>query len=177
MENNLLNIDDIIKIAVKEGVKSYKKEIEKENRRCDTTNIIRKFLESYRRTKAMLKNDFKFSHEQKIEIRWSFLEDLMGIKNCISKTENFIDLIELKRCKNQYIVDSLDKALELYKEECIKSNDDEAYRRYREIYALYISDNIKTINDIAIDENISKKTVYKDINIVCNILKMYLIGE
>ena len=63
--------------------------------------------------------------------------------------------------------------LKLYKKECNESASEEDKRRCRELCALYIDDNKKSVLQIAEEEMVSDKTVYKDIGIACKILTVY----
>ena len=73
-------------------------------------------------------------------------------------------------------IQMIDRAMELYKKEADKSSSDEFRRRYRELYAMYIGDEVLTVKDIAENESISEKIVYRDLGIACNIVSVYLLG-
>jgi hypothetical protein len=94
----------------------------------------------------------------------------------IEKSENRIKSFEAKRKRDLFEIQSIDKALSLYKEEVDNSDSDEAKRRYRELYSMYIDDKIHSIAEIAEIENISEKIVYRDLGIACKIISVYLIG-
>ena len=94
----------------------------------------------------------------------------------VEKSEDRIKSFELKRKRDMFEIQSIDKALSLYKQEVDNSTSDEAKRRYRELYAMYIDDKVYTVTEIAEIENISEKIVYRDLGIACKILSVYLIG-
>ena len=59
----------------------------------------------------------------------------------------------------------------MYREECEKSGSEEAKRRYRELSMMYLDEKKPyTVQEISEVENISDKTVYKDIGIACGIV-------
>lgn len=82
----------------------------------------------------------------------------------------------LKREEDLYCVFRIEKATEMYREECEKSGSEEAKRRYRELSMMYLDEKPYTVQEISEVENISDKTVYKDIGIACGIVAIYLLG-
>lgn len=136
-------------------------------------------LKSYRRMKATLDEEIEFTEEEKIELRWKFVEDLLdkNISNEIfDKSEKIVVASETKRRENLYAIQCIDHAIELYKKECDKTTSEEIKRRYREVYAMYIAPEQKSVIEIADEEGVSEKTVYKDLDISCKILSAYLLG-
>jgi hypothetical protein len=134
-------------------------------------------LDSYRRIKATLSEETEFSEEEQIELRWKFLEDLMGnAKNVVTKSERTIEDTEKRRQEDLYCVYRIEKAIEMYHEECEKSGSEEAKRRYRELRMMYLDEKQYSVSEIAEVEKVSDKTVYKDIGIACGIVAVYLLG-
>ena len=180
----VLSQDELNQIAVvasQEAVKVFQNEQKKAERRRakneDKVKRTKKMLSSYRRMKATLSEEAVFTEEEKIELRWKFIEDLMG--NSISqagKSEQGAIDSEKKRQENLYCIHCIESAVRLYGEECEKSSSEEGKRRYRELYSMYISDTPSTVQEIAAEENVSEKTVYKDIGIACSIIAVYLLG-
>lgn len=181
-----LTQDDLNRFAAmcaREGAKAYKVEQEKERKKKakqeDKVRQTKKMLSSYRRLKAKLQDDDteEFTEEEKIELRWKFLEDLMGsAKDVVTKTERTVIDTEKKLQEDRYCLHRIETAIKLYEEECNKTSSEEAKRRYREVYAMYIDDVALTVQEIAEIENVSEKTVYKDIGIACSIIAVYLLG-
>lgn len=174
-------IDNITATASKVAVDAYKRERAKEDKKKEREeNKIKKtkkLLGSYRRIKSTLSDGEKFSAEEQIEIRWKFIEDLMGnSKEIAGKSERTIKDAERKREEDLYCVFRIEKAVEMYREECEKIGSEEAKRRYRELNMMYLSDTHYTVQEISEIENISDKTVYKDLGIACSIVAIYLWG-
>lgn len=75
-------INQIAAIGAKEGVRAYKEEQKKEERRRKKEDSkvrkTKKLLSSYRRIKATLSDGEQFTPEEQVELRWKFIEDLMG---------------------------------------------------------------------------------------------------
>lgn len=174
-------LNQIAAIASRAGVKAYKdekaKNEKKKSRNEDKVRRTKKMLSSYRRMKATLSEEREFTEAEKIELRWRFIEDLMGNSNeLVSKSETVIIDQEKKRQENLYCIQSIENAIRLYQEECEKSSSEEGKRRFRELYAMYIADEAKSVKEIAETENISEKIVYRDLGIACKIIAVYLLG-
>lgn len=178
----LLTQDELNKLATlasKEAVAAYKAECRKaESRRSnEKVSITKKKLASYRRVKASLAETEEFTEDEKIEFRWMFVEDLMGSAHeVMTKSEDTVISIEKKRKKDLFELQSIDRAIELYRAEAERSASEEFKRRYREVMARYIDEEEKSIAEIAKAEGITEKTVYKDIGIACKIIATYLLG-
>ncbi len=177
----LNEINRIAEIAGKEAVKIFRDEqVKAERKRAKEEDKVRKtkkMLRSYRRIKATLSEEAEFTEEEKIELRWKFIEDLMGNqKGAVTKSERTIEDTEKRRQEDLYCVYRIEKATELYREECEKSGSDEAKRRYRELSMMYLEEREYSVKEISEVENISDKTVYKDIGMACAIVAVYLLG-
>ena len=174
-------INNIVAIAADEGIKSYREEQRKaevkKKRENNKVKKTKKLLSSYRRIKATLSDGEQFTPEEQAELRWKFIEDLMGNSREIAgKSERTIKDTERKREEDLYCVFRIEKATEMYREECEKSGSEEAKRRYRELSMMYLDEKPYTVQEISEVENISDKTVYKDIGIACGIVAIYLLG-
>ena len=174
-------INQIAAIAGKEAVQTFRAEqakVEKKRAREENkVNKTKKMLSSYRRIKATLSDEARFTEEEQIELRWKFIQDLMGnARETISKSERIIQNGEKRRQEDLYYVYHIEKAIELYHEECEKSGSEEAKRRYRELHMMYLEDKEYTVQEISQVEKVSDKTVYKDLGIACGILAVYLFG-
>ena len=97
-------------------------------------------------------------------------------KEIAGKSERTIKDAERKREEDLYCIFRIEKAVELYQEECEKNGNEEAKRRFRELKMMYLDETFYTVQEIAELESISDKTVYKDIGIACGILAIYLLG-
>ena len=138
-------INQIAAIGAKEGVRAYKEEQKKEERRRKKEDSkvrkTKKLLSSYRRIKATLSDGEQFTPEEQAELRWKFVEDLMGnTREIAGKSERTIKDTERKREEDLYCVFRIEKATEMYREECEKSGSEEAKRRYRELSMMYLDE-------------------------------------
>lgn len=174
-------INEIAAIAGKEAVHIFRTEQAKaEKKRAkeeDKVKKTKKMLSSYRRIKATLSDEAEFTEEEQIELRWKFIQDLMGnAKETVSKSERTIQDEEKRRQEDLYCIYRIEKATEMYREECEKSGSDEAMRRYRELSMMYLEEKQYSVKEISEVENISDKTVYKDLWMACEIVAVYLLG-
>ena len=75
-------INQIAAIAGKEAVQTFRAEqLKAEKKRDREENKVKKtkkMLGSYRRIKATLSDESVFTEEEQIELRWKFIQDLMG---------------------------------------------------------------------------------------------------
>lgn len=156
-----------------EQIKAEKKQAREENKVKKT----KKMLSSYRRIKATLSDEVEFTEEEQIELRWKFIQDLMGnVRETVSRSERTIKDEEKRRQEDLYCIYRIEKATEMYREECKKSGSEEAKRRYRELSMMYLEEKAYTVQEISEVEKISDKTVYKDLGIACGIVAVYLLG-
>lgn len=174
-------INQIAAVAGKEAVQTFRAEqVKEEKKRAREENKVKKtkkMLKSYRRIKATLSDEAEFTEEEQIDLRWKFIQDLMGkARETVSRSERVIKDEEKRRQEDSYCIYRIEKATEMYREECEKSGSEEAKRRYREFSMMYLEEKEYTVQEISTVENVSEKTVYKDIGIACGIVAVYLLG-
>lgn len=174
-------INQIAAVAGKEAVQTFRAEqVKAEKKRAREENKIKKtkkMLRSYRRMKVTLSDETEFTEEEKVELRWKFIQDLMGSeREAVSKSERVIQDGEKRRQEDLYCIYRIEKATEMYREECERSGSEEAKRRYRELSMMYLEDREYSVQEISQVENVSDKTVYKDLGIACGIVAVYLLG-
>ncbi len=174
-------INRIAAVAGKEAVRQFRAEqVKSDKKRAREENKAKKtqkMLSSYRRIKATLSDEAEFTEEEQIELRWKFIQDLMGnAREMVSKSERTIKDEEKRRQEDSYCIYRIEKATEMYREECEKSGSEEAKRRYRELSMMYLEEKQYSVQEISEVENVSDKTVYKDLGIACGIVAVYLLG-
>lgn len=169
----------IAEIASNSAISFYKEETRKAEKQRKSNQIkkIKEQLAGYRRIKKALEDEKEFTETEKAEYRWKFVEDLMGNANgYTSRSERIIADEEKRRQENLYSMYRIESAIKLYKEECNLSSNEEDKRRFRAIQAMYMDDVPMTVEEIAESENVSEKTVYRDLGIAYQILAIYLYG-
>ena len=174
-------INQIAAVAGEEAVKRFRAEqVKSDKKRAREENKVKKtkkMLSSYRRIKATLSDEAEFTEEEQFELRWKFIQDLMGsVRETVSRSERTIKDEEKRRQEDLYCIYRIEKATEMYREECEKSGSEEAKRRYRELSMMYLEEKQYSVQEISEVENVSDKTVYKDLGIACGIVAVYLLG-
>ena len=174
-------INQIAAVAGEEAVKRFRAEqVKSDKKRAREENKVKKtkkMLSSYRRIKATLSDEAEFTEEEQIELRWNVIQDLMGsVRETVSRSERTIKDEEKRRQEDLYCIYRIEKATEMYREECEKSGSEEAKRRYRELSMMYLEEKQYSVQEISEVENVSDKTVYKDLGIACGIVAVYLLG-
>ena len=174
-------INQIAAVAGKEAAQTFRAEqVKAEKKRAREENKVKKtkkMLSSYRRIKATLSDEAEFTEEEQIELRWKFIQDLMGsAREAVSKSERVIQDGEKRRQEDLYCIYRIEKATDMYREECERSGSEEAKRRYRELSMMYLEDREYSVQEISQVEKVSDKTVYKDLGIACGIVAVYLLG-
>lgn len=172
-------LSSIAEMAAEKAVESYRAEEKKIQKKRDneSVRITKQKLAAYRRLKASLAETEEFTDDEKIELRWAFVKDLMGSGlEVIGRAENRIRSVENRRKRESFEVQLIEKAMDLYRKEAEKSTTEEEKRRYRELYAAYIDEVPMSIKEIADTERISEKIVYRDLGIATQILSVYLLG-
>lgn len=176
-----VNIKDLGVFAKKVGIEAANRVIfelnkkkELEEKKHNPVKIAKRMLEGYRRLKNTIKEDIQDSKVEAIGYYWKYLEELIGKPENKIITERVVYDKEKKLQYNRYKLNRIEHALSLYRKECEASGKEEVKRRYRIIDYIYVNKNRLNVNEIAIKEGISPKTVYKDIDIACNVLAVYL---
>lgn len=178
-------LNSIVELASSKGsevaIETFRKEKEKLqksiSKQHDHVARAKRMLAGYRRVKAALREEEELTVDEIRDLRFNFLKDLMETPmsdEC--RTENIVKDKIKSRKKNLYSIHCIEKALELYRAECERSDSEEDKRRFRELYLFYIAEDGKSVVQIAEEENVSEKTVYKDINISCAIMATYMLG-
>lgn len=132
-----------------------------------------KALESYRIVKKMLSE--QYTPDEQARFRFEFISDLMG-SDYKKEPDRVILEEEMRVKKNSVAIRKIENALRLWEEDIVSQEKPEENRRLRLIRARFIDDYQMTIEEMAKTENISEKTVYKDIGIGVHRMAKYL-GE
>ena len=87
-----------------------------------------------------------------------------------------VDSIRRSAARTRIMIDHIEAMLEAYRQESLKSKNEEAHRRYRVLCSLYLDEERKSVDEIANAESIDRRTVYKDIDKACERLSYYIFG-
>lgn len=120
-------------------------------------------LRNYRRLNAYYQNAI-FSIEDAEEADESF-EDIMRNMGRPADEEIFVESIQKNYLATRIIMTHVNKMLDCYEIMCERSNRQDDKRHWRVLEGLYLSENYTTAEQIAKQEHIDKRTVYKDIDV------------
>lgn len=120
-------------------------------------------LRNYRRLNAYYENAI-FSIEDAEEADESF-EDIMRNMGRPADEEIFVESIQKNYLATRIIMTHVNKMLDCYEIMCERSNRQDDKRHWRVLEGLYLSENHTTAEQIAKQEHIDKRTVYKDIDV------------
>lgn len=120
-------------------------------------------LRNYRRLNAYYENAI-ISIEDAEEADESF-EDIMRNMGRPADEEIFVESIQKNYLATRIIMTHVNKMLGCYEIMCERSNRQDDKRHWRVLEGLYLSENYTTAEQIAKQEHIDKRTVYKDIDV------------
>ena len=172
-------LNRLVTIASNAGIRAYRKEAKKAEKRLakatDKVEITKRKLKNYRPVKKKV-GDEAFSKDELEELRFEYLEDLMGQHGLEGRAEKKRDAELWSYILNVDSIRKIDKAYEQYRTACEKWGTEDEKRRCREIYMLYMDEKVYRADDIARIECVSRQTVYRDIGIASKKLAAYLLG-
>lgn len=151
------------------GAKAAVKAVERERRayrkkqydwKYQNTKLL---LRNYRRLNAYYENAI-FSIEDAAEADVSF-EDIMRSMGRPADEEIFVESIQKNYLATRIIMTHVNKMLDCYEIMCERSNRQDDKRHWRVLEGLYLLENYTTAEQIAKQEHIDKRTVYKDIDV------------
>lgn len=158
----------ITEVASREAIKAQKEYEEKEQRK--------KLDRRLRNVKLLLRNyrSFKKSCENiKLEI-----DEIDEQLDFVTLDSDEFKLQSIKRSKKKTLimVKYTEKMMNVYRVMCEQSDDKEDIRLYETVNSLYISDDKKTVEEIAECQNVTERTVYRNIEKACESLAVLLFG-
>lgn len=179
MSEEKLNQQEIVKLAAEAGAKAAMETLEKERQR-DRREMADRRL---RNTKLLLRNyrvfcahvDNAVYEVEECESVEEIMADLMmpGRDNSL-----FVESIKKSVARTATIVKHMKTMMQLYQVYCHTVGTSEDERRWRVINALYICDegDRRTIPQLAADEGVVERTIYKDIDIASEKIAALMFG-
>ncbi|NLE27300.1 MAG: hypothetical protein GX625_18590 [Clostridiaceae bacterium] len=135
-----------------------------------------------RNTRLLLKNYRSFRNYAKnavykaSQLKENAVDILDGLDEYSFDDSLYIESIKKSQQRTLIILNHIDEMLRYYKIDCEQSGKDEELRRYRIIVAYYINEQRKSAEQIAEDEHIERRTLYKDINMALKPLSALIFG-
>nr|DAL85263.1 MAG TPA: Mga helix-turn-helix domain [Caudoviricetes sp.] len=103
--------------------------------------------------------------------------DIFELMNEFSYDDDlYVESIKKSAARTRIIMEHVNRMLGIYEVYCAGSKREDFKRHYRVIYGLYLAPAPTTANQLAKEENIDKRTVYKDIDAACEILTALIFG-
>ncbi len=144
---------------------------QQDRRYHDTKLLIRK----YRQLNAYYQNAvFDEEDAEKVDEDFSEIMRSFGY-SCVDKTLT-VDSIRRNYLVSRIIMTHVNTMLTTYATMCQNTNREEDKRRWRVLHALYLADEPSTAEQIASQEGIDRRTVYKDIDACLSDLTVLFFG-
>lgn len=168
------------RVGAEIGAEASVKAVERERKKFRDARSDRRF----RNTKLLLKNYNTLSANCANAVYDAASEATGedGINEIIEALDELfeegiqVESIMKSAARTQLIMDHLNRMLGVYKAYCQASSREEEQRHYRVIEAIYLSPKPLTPVAVAQQENIDKRTVYKDIDAACAALSALIFG-
>lgn len=154
------DIEQIVKLAAKEGITAYKKqqEVMFSERTEKVRNSTKILLQHYRKLKRM-KDTSIYDIDTVTDPTLS--EIFEHILDECRKGEFHLTSTKRNRLITGMILNHVDVQLENYKKECNRSDIPDIQRRYRVIKRMFLEETPKKAEEIAEEENINKSNIYR----------------
>jgi hypothetical protein len=102
--------------------------------------------------------------------------DIIDIINGGGGSSFKIESIRQSTVRTKIIIDHIDTMIDLYKSYCDHSRKEEEARRYRVIYWLFLSEEHRTFEEVALEEYVDKSTIYRDVEAAVERLSALIFG-
>lgn len=148
--------------AILEEQKKSRKQSTKEwhDKRLYNTKLL---LKNYRMLNEHI-NSAVFEKSHMDEYMQESAQDILDLMWQTNDSNVVVESIKQSVARTKIIMSHVNMMLELYETFCEKSSKEEDGRRWRVTKAMYISPVITTADEIAQEEHIDKRTVYRDID-------------
>lgn len=156
-------------VGVQAAFKWYENRIAKESEELLDRFLYnaKEILKNYRQCKAYVDNAVYDSDSEE-----ETLEDIQRLM--LGKVT--VESIKTSVIRTKILFANVDIALRSYKNYCLTSNNPVELRRWRVIDALYISDEKKSAAELAREEKLVERQIYKDVTAACEILGPLIFG-
>lgn len=158
----------ITEIASREAIKAHHEYIKKQQK----INYDRRL----RNIKLLLRNYRSFKkHCEDVKLEIDEINERLDFVT-IDSDEFKLQSIKRSKEKTLIMVKYTEKMMNVYKVLCEESEDQEDIRLYQTVNDLYISDDKKTVEQVAECHSVTKRTVYRDVEKACEALAVLLFG-
>ena len=167
----------VLQIAAEVGARTALDRFEAERQR-EAKELMDSRL---RNTKLLLRNYrlFKAHVENAVYDPETDLNPLEIIRDLMKPGESgrlVVESIKKSAARTAIIVDHIETMIRIYQAYCLTSNGADDLRRWRVVEGLYISDEKKTVPELARSEGVVERTIYKDIDAACDTIAPLMFG-
>lgn len=139
------------------------------DRRLRNTKLL---LRNYRELLVHAESAIYEANSTQDEEVFDILEMMTGSRSA----DYYVESIKASAARTRIIIEHIKEMLTIYEILCHRSTKPEDKRRYRVLSALYIDENPATVAQIAQDENVDERTIYRDIDSACEKLSALIFG-
>lgn len=171
-------IEQITALAASIGAEAARKEFERQAGQMTKRRYkwVYKQLDNYRRIKKVVNEELVLTPDEEEEFRFKFMKDLMGDPIRHSTPDRVVNDLEKRHKENMYCLRRLERAADLYKQECMRSDSEEKKRRADIFEMRFMDDHEFTLEEISCIKNVSVDTVRRDIRLSVEIIEVFLCG-
>ena len=167
-------VEQGIQIGIKAAMDYLAEEREKSrksryDRRLHNTRLL---LKNYR----LFKKHAEGAIYNAKQVRESAIDILDGLDDTMLNDNAYVEGIKKSQQRTIVILHHIEEMLNFYRISCEQSGKPEEMRRYRVIMAMYIDDQKITAQQIAENECIENRTIYKDITNAVKPLSALIFG-
>lgn len=167
----------VLQIAAEVGARTALDRFEAERQR-EAKELMDSRL---RNTKLLLRNYrlFKAHVENAVYDPETDLNPLEIIRDLMKPGRSgslVVESIKKSAARTAIIVDHIETMIRIYQAYCLTSNGADDLRRWRVVEGLYISDEKKTVPELARSEGVVERTIYKDIDAACDTIAPLMFG-
>ena len=184
-DNNTLSVESIVMIASEIGAKAAAKQFrqegvrlmkeaelkDKQRQKDKWLHDTKRLMTHYREIKLHARDAISTLSEMMSEDSDEFFEMLMDPRKEVS-----VEAIVRSKSQSRCILSHIDAMLKTYEEIAYASNRAEEIRKYKILKALCIDDPPSTVQELAEQEQIHERTVYKDLDQACKNMSVLLFG-
>ena len=166
-------LDEMAKRSATEAVDAYCRKLRKNERESRDVRLhnIKKLLENYRQLKKHAETAVYSSMQKEVE---ELLNEIWDQN--YRRTEQIVFSIKTSATKTRIILAHVDAALEQYRLYCYASPDRLLRDRFDSLSARYIDDDEKSVNQIARDLHVDRRTVQRYIKKALNEVSAFMFG-
>lgn len=148
-------LEIISQTAATVAIEKYKKEQEEKEKK--------KYDRRLRNVKLLLRNYRSLAkHAAEIKLEIVELDEKLKIDD-LDSDEFAIESIKRSKARTLAMIKFINKTLQVYKTICEQSDNQNDKRKYFAVYHMYISDDKKSVKEIADCQSVDERTTYRDL--------------